>query len=143
MTNPSVIDDFLSIFVTEDATAVVRDNLRINHADEARWRSQLLDGNAKYEAMLTKVAGRSADDSPEDLVSDLHEGQLPHHILEGIAKLKGKCKEFVEARCITKKDDPEFKASFGARNAIPVGKQDRLIALYSSIKEGMTSLTVV
>ena len=40
-----------------------------------------------------------------------------------------------------KKDDPAFKSQYGTESAIPVGKLDRLIDLYPSIKNGTTLLS--
>ena len=68
-----------------------------------RWRDDVLRKNAAYEFTLAKNAGRPPDDPPEMLAGDLQDGLLPHNILSGIAKERGKCKECVSARLMNNK----------------------------------------
>lgn len=70
----------------------------------------MLRKNGAYKFTLAKNAGRLPDDPPEMLDGDLQDGLLPHRILSGIAKERGKCKEFVSARLMNKRNDPEFVA---------------------------------
>ena len=109
LTNEQVIGDFAAAFSGADEPATAQENARNERADEMRWRDQILNENASYESKLVKAAGRSLDDPPELLRSDLQDGQLPNHILSSIAKLRGECKSFVLARCVTSKNDPAFK----------------------------------
>ena len=85
MTNPLVLGDFATAFGATDSSADVQEGLRNERAIEVRWRDDVLTKNAKYEMILAKAAGRSMDDAPEDLASDLQEGRLPHQILAEIA----------------------------------------------------------
>ena len=139
MTNPLVLGDFATAFGATDSSADIQEGLRNERAIEVRWRDDVLTKNGKYVMILAKAAGRSMDDAPEDLASDLQEGRLPHHILAEIAKLKGKCKEFVLARLVSKKDDPSFKERFGTMSSIAVGKIGSLTAAYPAIKNNITS----
>ena len=86
-----------------------------------------------------KAAGRSADDPPEMLARDLVDGKLPLPILNAIAKERGKCKEFVLARLMSKKGDPDFIAQFGTLSQISVGKIASLVTTYPAIKDSITS----
>ena len=51
--------------------------------------------------------------------------------------MKGKFKEFVRAQSMTKMNDLAFKAQFGTKSAIPVGKLDRLLTVYPAVKDGI------
>ena len=84
--------------------------------------------------------GRSVDDDPVLFLTDLQDSHLPNNILTFIASKKGKCKEFVMARCMAKKDDPAFKARYGNKQ-LAVGKLDRLLAVYPRVKAGTTSIS--
>lgn len=53
---------------------------------------------------------------------------------------KGKCKEFVKARCMVKKDNPAFVAQFGAKRWLPAGKIGQLAEMYLLIMSGSVSL---
>ena len=95
------------------------------------------------KACFIKNAGRSVDDDNELFRGDLVDGRLTHPILSYITAKKGKCKEFVMARCMTKKDDPAFKARYGNIKLLAVGKKDRLLAVYPAVKAGTTSISEV
>ena len=83
-----------------------------------------------YEVMLAKAAGRSPKDHPDMLVDDLQDGRLPRHMLEAIVKERGKCKDCVLARLMSKKGDPDFIAQFGTLSQISVGKIASLSTAY-------------
>ena len=75
------------------------------------------------------------------LVDDLVDGRLPCHILSELTKkLKRKIKAVAKARLMTKKDDTDFKKKFCGEGSIPVGKLEPLLAMYTSIKEGQSTL---
>ena len=139
MTNPLVLWDFATAFWATDSSADVHEGLRNEQAIEVRWHNDVLTKSGKYEMILANAAGRSMDDAAEDLASDLQEGRLPHQILAEIANKKGKCKEFVLARLVSKKDDTSFKERFGTMSSIAVGKIGSLTAAYPAIKNNITS----
>ena len=84
--------------------------------------------------------GRSVDDDPELFPTDLWDGLLLNNIPTFIASKKGKCKECVVARCMTKKDNPTFKVQYENKQ-LAVGKPDRLLDVYPGVKAGTTSIS--
>ena len=60
-----------------------------------------------------------------------------------LRKIKEKCKEFVKARCMARRDNPAFRAQFGPDSAITVGKIDRLLAIYPGVKAGSLSINQI
>ena len=99
----------------------------------------MLTKNAAYKVMLAKASGRSPKDHPDMHVDDLQDSRLPQHILEAIAKERGKYKDFVVAHLMSKKGDPDFIAQFGTLSQISVGKIVSLSTTYPTLKYNITS----
>ena len=141
MTNPTLMGDFAAAQQQMNTATLVHENVRADQAIEIRWRDEIIRLGMAYEGMLHKNAGRSVDDDNELFGGDLVNGLLTNHTLTFIASKKGKCKEFVMSRCMTKKDDPAFKTKYGNINSLAVSKIGRLLVVYPAVKAGTASIS--